>query len=649
MSTAFLKSIFSSSSQRPTANTWNSGTIGNNTIGLDFPSSVAFGGTLYVAVGVGGYTSGFPIKYTTPTKIKYTTNFSSTWSSPATNLNDINFTRVRFLNGRFIALGRKASPDNSIYVCFSTDGANWTTSTILPALISGLDYPTDIAWNGSHYVMGQRVGGYVYRSADLITWARTALSGTSLPTFTAITYGAGLFVAMADRYYAYTSPDGVTWTERTVNLSSNNGWKDIVYANSKFVACGGNNLTISPFAVSSDGITWATYSSPSAGIAFNGITYGVGKYIAVGVAASAYGSIINTSSDGITWTPYTISFAYLQSVTYDGTTIFAIGNTSYYVTSTNTTTWTVSSPDIPGYLYATTSGSKSTYIGPGNSISVIVGAVDLFAPPYYATVLYSYDNIAWTPGTITNAGAYGSTVDAGDVVYSNGTFVADNGLRSDDGINWTAYPGYINGPTTTTSVTNLLYKTAGYNIYRSTDNGFTWSINFINGTNSPTSPIFGSGNVVACVPITGDVLVNIGLSGTWNTYATGIYNPQYIAYGGGKFYILSKNSTSTGYNYAMSTDGTSWTSGTATLPITPTPTTGFINALYYKNGLYIATVYGDPAYILTSTDGITYTVRLTTPVLGANSFLRGLASSPTSFVACGWSGTTTKYIYYSDS
>jgi hypothetical protein len=213
MSTAFLKTMFSSSSSRPTANNWNDGVIGNNTIGLDFPSSVAHGGTLYVAVGVGGYTSGFPIKYTTPTKIKYTTNFSSTWSSPATNLNDINFTRVRFLNGRVIALGRKASPENSIYVCFSTDGANWTTSTILPALISGLDYPTDIAWNGSKIaIISQESSAlWVGELTEDLTWKNA---------------GTIYYFPKREGEYLYCNLEGVSWiNESTIVLVSDTSKK----------------------------------------------------------------------------------------------------------------------------------------------------------------------------------------------------------------------------------------------------------------------------------------------------------------------------------------------------------------------------------------------------------------------------------------
>jgi len=656
MSTAFLKTMFSSSSPLPTANTWNIANFGGNNIGITFPSSVAYGNSTYVAVGVGGWnTNGTGTFYTNPEyytqkPIKYTTNFNLTWSDTATNLDYINFTRVRFLNSKFLAVGRDGS--GVAYVCESTDGITWIKRTIYTGIISGVSYPVDIAWNGTHYVVGVSSNTNVYRSTDLITWTTYTLPSSNF--IATITYAAGLFVAPTSGYYAWTSPDGATWTLRTIDLTANgqDGWRDVIYAGSKFVACG-----VAYFAVSSDGITWATYAKASTSSTFYSISYAYGKYITVGgTLTPTNNAFIDTSSDGITWTQQTLSAPapVAKGITFDGTNIFTICNYSAYVTSTNATTWTANT-NTPGVLRSGAVGTGASYVGTGDTILTIGG--DALVPGQNATVLYSYDGLSWGKGTITGTTFNQNQQPIWAIVYSNNEFITNTGLRSTDGINWATTSSYLNtaGCLITTPVTNLLYASRGFynatfdfNIYKSTDNGVNWAIDYTNSQNVGHMA-YGSGKVVALSSNTNQVLVNPNLGVGWYAYALTVNSSSNIVYGNGKFYVL------TGTTYATSTDGTSWTTGTIVL------STGSFGSgayrLFYKNGLYILNISGsggvNDSRIFTSTNGINYTLRYTLSSANysfGNTGTFDIISNPKTFVTFANDSTTsTRTIFYSTS
>jgi len=598
MSTAFFKTAFSSSSPIPTANNWNVAALSGSLIGLSYPTSLAYGNSVYVAVGVGGYNGVYPQFFTT-NPIKYTANTSLSWSNTTTNVNNINFTRVRFLNSKFLAVGFNSS--GSAYVYQSTDGNTWTGSTIYTGA-SEYNYPTDIAWNGTNYVVSTSGSTSIYRSSDLSSWTTYTLGSSNF--IRTITYAAGLFVAPTSAYYAWTSSDGATWTLRNIDLTANgaSGWYDIIYANSKFVAVGA-----AYFAVSSDGITWTTYAKATAGATFYAITYALSKYIAVG-NNNGY-AVINTSSDGVTWTAYTFTAApQARGVIYDGSQVFVICYSGSYITSTNTTSWTESSSSA-GQLRALAVGQNSSFYGAGKTMFVAGGSPR--SSGQNATVLYSYDGLSWDKGTITGTTFNQNQEPIWAIIYSNGTFITNTGLRSTDGINWSTTSSYLNNSAclVTTSVTNLLYASRGffngsldYNIYKSTDNAVTWNIDFTNGSSVVGQMAFGSGRLVAISPNTNQVLVNPNLSSGWYPYSLTVNSGSNIVYGNGKFYVL------TGTTYATSTDGTSWSTGTITL------SAGSLESsvrLSYKNGLYILATGGNgfDLRIFTSSNGIAYTLR----------------------------------------
>ena len=113
----------------------------------------------------------------------------------------------------------------------------------------------------------------------------------SLPAATywlSVTYGNGLFVAVASNGNTATSPDGVTWTQR--QLPATAYWYSVTYGNGMFVAVATNSIA----ATSPDGVTWTQRSLP-AGANWNSVTYGNGLFVAVATNEN----IAATSPDGV--------------------------------------------------------------------------------------------------------------------------------------------------------------------------------------------------------------------------------------------------------------------------------------------------------------------------------------------------------------
>ena len=87
----------------------------------------------------------------------------------------------------------------------------------------------------------------------------TARTLPSSASWNSVTYGNGVFVAVASGTAAATSPDGITWTART--LPSSASWYSVTYGNGVFVAVAqgsavaANTLNILPYNTATQFIT----------------------------------------------------------------------------------------------------------------------------------------------------------------------------------------------------------------------------------------------------------------------------------------------------------------------------------------------------------------------------------------------------------
>ena len=109
----------------------------------------------------------------------------------------------------------------------------------------------------------------------------------------------------------------------------------IAFGNGIFVAVtsGGNCYT------STNGTSWARYSTAFGGTNISSIAYGNGKFVAIGY----YGNV-STTIDGTTWTTRSDNIApnayYMNQIAYVHDRFVAFGNKGYIATSIDGLTWT---------------------------------------------------------------------------------------------------------------------------------------------------------------------------------------------------------------------------------------------------------------------------------------------------------------------
>ena len=244
------------------------------------------------------------------------------------------FNSVAYGGGRWVAVGSDSAMT-------STDGDNWTQSA------GGGNWTNpNRAWDGIAYGAGNWVGvSYdnqkLTRSTDGINW--TAF-GVSRNNFSGVVWGdpagdgVGIWVATTEQGGEFqdsilTSTDTTNWTPRMT--PNRNRWKNVSYGNGLFVAVA--DAGTASIATSTDGITWTQQTSVGYG-AWMDVSYGNGLWVVVGS-----NSKVMTSPDGITWTLRTITNSNTwRSVVYGDGVWVAVASSGYdkVMTSLDGITWT---------------------------------------------------------------------------------------------------------------------------------------------------------------------------------------------------------------------------------------------------------------------------------------------------------------------
>ncbi len=262
-----------------------------------------------------------------------------------------------------------------------------------------------------------------------ITW--TSQTSAANNTWTSVTYGNGLFVAVASAgpgsgNRVMTSPNGIAWTIRTSAVD--NFWSSVTYGNGLFVAVawsGTNNRVMT----SPDGITW-THRASAADNGWRSVTYGNGLFVAVASTGPGSALRVMTSPNGITWTSRRapVNNAWL-SVTYGNGLFVAVSldGTLYRVmTSPDGITWTHRTAAVNNDWLSVTYGN-------GLFVAVATSGSD-------NRVMTSPDGITWTSRTSAANNTWTS------VTYGDGLFVA----VSLDGTNRVMTSGTLIPPTPAT-------------------------------------------------------------------------------------------------------------------------------------------------------------------------------------------------------
>jgi len=199
---------------------------------------VAFGDGLFVVAG--DDFSGSPRLITSPDGITWTNRTVPNFSS--------DLDHVSFGDGLFIVIGDS-------YAATSTDGINWTERTV-PNIQTRMNAST--FGNGLYFIFGN--SGYIASSPDGTTWTQRNVAGTN-NDLDAAAFGDGTFVVAGNGFVA-TSTDGISWTEGTLGTSDE--MRDVDFASGTFMLVGGNSGNTYA-ATSPDGITWTQRVLPNSG------------------------------------------------------------------------------------------------------------------------------------------------------------------------------------------------------------------------------------------------------------------------------------------------------------------------------------------------------------------------------------------------
>ena len=434
----------------------------------------------------------------------------------------------------FVALRNGATAAAS-----SADGITWTARTTPSAAAW-----SSVASSGTLFVAVSSGGTAAASSADGITWTARTLPVSA--NWSAVTYSSALSLWCAvasDSSIAATSPDGITWTQRTLPASAY--WADVKWSSAlaAFITVASDGLAGAAF--SKDGITWATKAMPRA-IAFSSVlAAGSNTFYAIGdtsgFSTSVYSAlpvIAKSVDNGLTWKYYRPNIA--------------LGNGSAFVYADS------------GFKY----GGGRIYCAwtTASNANIMIAAT-------------STDGITWSSATVPNASGY--PYNAQEITY-NGTYyflitqtssatssnATSSNWYSGDGLNYTARTTLPTGANmnwyTCTAVGSVLlvasvsnYNGTLYGIYRSTDNGATWTSVTVNAYMTyPQSMVYDAvRDIVTLVGNTGAVAFSIDKGLTW-TNSTGYQTGSGYAniYSG---WVAGGNNTYTAYIGSTAYTGTS--------------------------------------------------------------------------------------------
>jgi photosystem II stability/assembly factor-like uncharacterized protein len=192
--------------------------------------------------------------------------------------------------------------------------------------------------------------------------------------------------------------DDLDWSSGTSGVDTHH-LNGVAYGNGDYVAVGVQGTVLH----STDGLVWTKITPPTTHY-LQKVAWGNGKFVAVGGSGT-----ILTSSDGSTWYVNTWGTVYLMGVTYGNGNFVIVGDSGRILTSPDAVTWTLRTSGITNTLMN---------IAYGNGYFVAVGE--------NGTILTASDSnlTAWTDRTfdITNW--------LNGIAYGNNTFVAvgDNGV-----------------------------------------------------------------------------------------------------------------------------------------------------------------------------------------------------------------------------
>ncbi|MFM1746864.1 MAG: hypothetical protein RLZZ188_530 [Verrucomicrobiota bacterium] len=576
------------------------------------------------------------------------------WTQRTTGVSN-NLYAAIYAGGKFVVAG-----DNGLTFS-SIDGISWSRGSGIPTN----HFPRAIAHSGTRFVtvgvpaVGAAVRATAAHSADGVTWTATTLPANT-GSLSAVTYGAGRFVAVGESGRIYNSVDGASWSEVTSPVTTN--LSAVAFADNLFVATG----TSGRILTSADGASW-TNRSVTTGNTINSVTRHRGSWYA---AVSAFECFIST--DGSSWSRVStagrtnsnngqrlISAAgVLLSSTNAGGITFAEDPRKWSEHQINATPSTtlyglaegagqIVVVGVRGLIYTTASVPASPILPApslrleADSIKVDVGRKNVLAASgtgFTGLELYvngakvseiagSAGALPWTPPTVGN---YLLTVRGVDAAGNSVVSAAYPAVAAFANWRW-LNPGPVGADLRgAVRVDDKWWIVGGGGTLLTLDDGGNFSSVDFPTTQSLNAIAYANGRfVIATTDLDGGTKEDIGGLWTssdgyaWTPFLTGVLDSanlntalhaadRWIALGNGGVIVTS-------------TDGVSW----------PRTSSGISNSIYgvtTGSGLIVAVAGGGK--IITSTDGLIWTERTS----GVTTDLRAVTFAEGTFVAVGLNG-----------
>lgn len=466
--------------------------------------SVIYGNGVFVVVGntqtdPATLVPSAPI-FTSADGVSWTPRLQTLPLNTAMDLHDVSFGSDGGINNVFVAAGQGG------YLLKSSDnGVTWLLNGVAP-INPALQLPLGIAvydFYDIHFAANTFVAvgasGQVYTSG-LSANAWTQHDILSFADLKSVTYNNAQFVAVGATGEIWSSTDGASWNQQTSGLEATQlSINSVTLAGSGFLAVGDDGRILT----STDGTTWAIpYPQSVSSAALRDVVYVNGIYTAVGDVEESGTSAILGSPDGAIWTRVAVSPAThnLQGVAYGNGVLVAVGDSGIDQTgdpasrpeiltsADNGTTWSKRT-------VATTPATSLNLYGVAFGGNQFVAVGDWDIDTFEAIILTSPDGISWTRRSNPSPDILRR------ITYVDGQFVAVGGvgtvLVSADGITW-ANHSISFGPEFTgiavkpgVPATLAAVGTNSTKIYRSTDNGSSWTIASQTPGNLPTSVLRG--------------------------------------------------------------------------------------------------------------------------------------------------------------
>ena len=266
-----------------------------------------------------------------------------------------------------------------------------------------------VTWKNGHLlVVGS--GGVIRTGPDGGPWtSRLADSGSHLRS---VTWGEGRFVAVGDAGTIVTSSEGDTWTPQVSGLVAS--LRGVAWSGRLFVAAGEDNSIVA----SPDGIIWSKGVMAGTAGSFRAVTWGAGRFVAVGSTSNSSEAATAISEDGLTWMGRAVAMSSsLSDVVWSNGQFIAVGEGGKVLTSLDGVTWTVRSSLLQN-LHG---------IAAGEGRLIVVGETGI------AT---SMDGLVWTD----RLAASGLKAVVWNGIQFVATMAAGTIYTSSDGIDWLMRP-----------------------------------------------------------------------------------------------------------------------------------------------------------------------------------------------------------------